>query len=141
MQPTAFSIATVGLGHTTGMPGSIGSTDACHVGMAEDPTNSFNEFETAGMPECIGGTDVCHIGMPNCPHALQPQNSGFKLSMSTQTFNLTANHRQCALHTTTGPPGRWNGKTLVQFDNFATSVRSSCVLQSNAFALLCHNNC
>ena len=104
--------------------------------LVEDPTDSFHEFEVAGMPGCIGSTDACHVGMLNCPHALRLVNNGFKLSMPTRTFNLTCNHRRQILSTTTGHPGRWNDKTLVRFDSFVNDVKNGKVLPSNTFTLL-----
>ena len=103
---------------------------------SEDPTDSFKEFETAGMPGCIGSTDACHVGMLNCPSQLSLHNSGFKMNMPTRTFNLTANHRRRILSTTSGHPGRWNDKTLVRFDEFVTSVKDGRVLPNNVFTLL-----
>ena len=88
-----------------------------------DPTDSFEEFSTAGMPGCIGSTDACHVGMLNCPNQLALHNSGFKMSMTTRTFNLTANHRRQILSTTSGHPGRWNDKTPVWFDDFVMCER------------------
>ena len=103
---------------------------------SEDPTDSFKEFETARMPGCIGSTDACHVGMLNCPSQLSLHNSGFKMNMPTRTFNLTANHRRRILSTTSGHPGRWNDKTLVRFDEFVTSVKDGRVLPNNVFTLL-----
>ena len=57
--------------------------------------------------------------------------------MPTHTLDLTTNCRCCILSTTTGHPGRWSDKTLVRFDDFATSMRSGRVLPTNTFALLC----
>ena len=104
--------------------------------LLEDPTDSFKEFEVAGMPGCVGSMDACHVGMLNCPHALKLHHGGWKLQMPARTFNLTANHRRRILSTTTGHPGRWNDKTLVRFDTFAMGVRTGTVLPNNTFALL-----
>ena len=99
----------------------------------EDPCDSFHEFEIAGMGGCIGNTDVCHLRMLNCHHWIKIHNSGFKMSMPTRTFNLTANHRRRIISTTTGHPGRFNDKTLVRFDKFVMNVKQGKILPSNTF--------
>ena len=91
------------------------------------------------MPGCIGSTDACHVGMLNCHNQLRIRNSGFKMNMPTRTFNLTANHRRKILSTTTGHPGRFNDKTLVRFDKFVMNVKGGKILPKNVFGLLWKN--
>ena len=105
----------------------------------EDPCDCFHEFALAGMAGCLGSTDACHVGMLNCYHQLRIHNSGFKMSMPTRTYNLTANHRRRILFTTTGHPGRWNDKTLVRFDKFVMNVKYGKILSRNIFGLLSRN--
>lgn len=57
------------------------------------------------------------------PPCLLLLNSGFKISMTTRTFDLTCSHRRQILSTTTVHPGRWNEKTLVKLDDFVNGVR------------------
>jgi hypothetical protein len=73
----------------------------------------------AGFPGCIGSTDATHI----------------PLDKVTASYNLTVNHRRQILHTTTGHPGRWNDKTLVQFDSFMADLRDGAFDEMMEFTL------
>ena len=103
--------------------------------------NKFNKFQIAGMPRRIDSTNTCHVWRLDGPHAFWLQNSGFKVSVPTRTYNLTCNHRQQILSSTKGYSGRWNDKTLVWFDELVTDVRTGRVLPLDTFTLLhCHQD-
>jgi hypothetical protein len=58
------------------------------------------------------------------------------LRQTARTYNIVVNHRHCILSTTHGhPPARWNDKTLVHYDKFATGLRRNELLQDVVFVL------
>lgn len=81
------------------------------------------EYRSAGFPGCIGSTDATHIPLEKVSFGLRQAHLGYKMSVTTRTYNLTVNHRRKILHSTTGHPGRWNDKTLVRFDGFMQQLR------------------
>jgi hypothetical protein len=76
------------------------------------------EYRSTGFPGCIGRTDATHIPLEKVSFGLRQAHLGYKMSVTTLSYNLTVNHCQKILHITTGHPGCWNDKTLVRFDGF-----------------------
>ena len=60
---------------------------------------------------------------------------GGKNSYMMHAFNITVNHRRCIISTTRGYLGRWNDKTLVKFDKFASGVQDGTILDDMTFEL------
>jgi hypothetical protein len=56
--------------------------------------------------------------------------------MPRRTYITTVNHRRQILITTGEPPARWNDKTLILFDEFATRIYEGDVLSEVEFDLL-----
>ena len=61
--------------------------------------------------------------------------NGFKISVPTQTYNVTVDHSCCILNTTMGHPGTWNNKTLVLFDELVCKVRNGDIPDNFEFIL------
>jgi hypothetical protein len=98
-------------------------------------TNS-KEYDVAGLPGCLGSQDATHIGMLRCQFRLRQYHNSFKLPMPTRTYNMTVNHRRRILSSTSGHPGRWNDKTLVQYDTLSTDLRDGRKYSDVEFELL-----
>ena len=82
------------------------------------------EYQKAGIPGCLGSTNATHINMDKTNFGVCHAHLGFKSKgTTTQTFNLTVNHRRKIIHSTTGHPGRWNDETLVRFDGLMDQLR------------------
>jgi hypothetical protein len=82
------------------------------------------EYRKAGFHGCIGSTDATHINIDNLSFGVRQAHLGFKSKgITTRTYNLTVNHRQRILHSTTGHPGRCNDKTLIKFDGLIDQLR------------------
>ena len=64
---------------------------------------------------------------------------GGKSNQIARSHNLTCNHRRRILHTTCGHPARWNDKTIVLFDDFATDLRNGNIMGDNSFVLFEHD--
>ena len=75
-------------------------------------------YRSAGFLACIGGSNATHIPLETVSFGLRQAHLGYKMSVTTLSYNLTVNHCQKILHITTGHPGCWNDKTLVRFDGF-----------------------
>jgi hypothetical protein len=104
-----------------------------------DAKKHMSEFAMAGLHGSVGSTDATHIGMEKCHYRLKNHHSGGKLSMPSRTYNLTCNHRRRILSSTRGHPGRWNDKTLVLFDEFVMGIHKGEILQDVEFELLERN--
>ena len=61
---------------------------------------------------------------------------GAKSSLTTRAYQIVVNHRRQILASTVGYPGRWNDKTIVRFDCFATNIHEGKYLGKNEFNLL-----
>eukprot|EP00804_Cyclotella_cryptica_P000426 CCRYP_020668-RA/>CCRYP_020668-RA protein AED:0.19 eAED:0.16 QI:0/-1/0/1/-1/1/1/0/308 len=90
----------------------------------------------AGMSGCVASVDATHIVHEKCTYRLNRLHKGGKSKQTTQTFNLSANHRRCILATTKGHPGSYNDKTLVLFDLFLSDVKHGRIFEDNGFELL-----
>jgi hypothetical protein len=93
------------------------------------------EYEQAGLPGCAGSMDASHVILEKVPHDLKQLHLGFKHSQTARTYNIVVNHRRRILSSTRGHPARWNDKTLVLFDDFATALRNRTVLDDVEFVL------
>ena len=102
---------------------------------AEEAEAHICDFCKAGFPGCVSSTDVTHIALDNCMHKLKHVHKGFKLSLLLRTYNISANHRQCVLHSTNGHLASWNDKTLQRFDTFMEGVKSGERLPDVVFNL------
>jgi hypothetical protein len=78
----------------------------------EEAKKHMGEMSQAGFHGSVGSSDATHVGMEKCSHWLAQAHSGPKLNMPSRTYNITTNHRRRILGTTTGHPARWNDKTL-----------------------------
>ena len=81
------------------------------------------EYEAAGMIGCIGSMDATHILAEKILHDLKQEHTARKLHGTARTYNIVTNHRRKILCTTKGHPARWNDKTLVKYDELATTLR------------------
>ena len=99
----------------------------------------MREFRDAGLPGSPGSMDACHVVMEKCSHRLKQNHLGGKSKLTCRSFNLTSDHRKRILHTTLGHPVRWNDKTIVLFDEFATKLRNGEIMNDNFFELLKEN--
>ena len=102
---------------------------------AEEAKTHMHEMELAGFPGCPGSTDATHIAMDKCYNLLRQIHKGPKLHLPSRTYNLTANHRRCILHTTSGHPSRWTDMTLQRFDKFMLGVRDGSLMGDVVFEL------
>jgi DDE superfamily endonuclease len=104
------------------------------------PTNKEEavspEYHQAGLPGCVGSMDASHIILEKVPQALKQMHLGFKDTHTARTYNIVVNHRRRILSSTRGHPARWNDKTLVLFDDFATALRNGSALDDVEFVLL-----
>ena len=73
-------------------------------------------FRMAGFNGCIGSSDATHVGMLSCPAWTHNMHKGYKLNISSRTYNVTVDHSRKILGSTEGHPATWNDKTLILFD-------------------------
>jgi DDE superfamily endonuclease len=105
------------------------------------PTNSREcrqhsyEYERAGLPGAIGSTDATHIVVERVCERFRQSHIGYKMSHTARTYNITVNHRRQILATTDGHPARWNDKSLIKYDHFATGIKDGILLVDNVFEL------
>lgn len=64
----------------------------------------MSKFKEAGLPGCIGSMDATHVSMDQCSHQLNQANSGPKLDMLAQSYNIITNHHHMILSSTEGHP-------------------------------------
>ena len=95
---------------------------------AEEASAQSHEYAQAGLPGCIGSSDATHIVLEKVEYRLRQSHLGFKSSHTARSYNITVNHRRQILATTTGHPVRWNGKTVVLFDNFIVALNEGTSL-------------
>ena len=105
----------------------------------EEAATHTMEYQIAGLCGAIGSMDSCHVIMEKCSHRLKQNHFGGKSKQTCRSFNLTCNHRRKILHTTSGHPARWNDKTIVLFDDFATDLRNGNIMGDNSFVLFEHD--
>ena len=98
---------------------------------AKEVETHMREYRAAGIPGSPGSMDACHVVMEKCSHRLKQNHLGGKSKLTCRSFNLTSNHRKRILHTTPGHPARWNDKTIVLFDEFATKLRNGEIMNDN----------
>jgi hypothetical protein len=97
------------------------------------------KYTQARFPGCVGSSDCTHIVTNRCQYNLKNNHIGAKSSQTTQTFNLTCNHRRQILHTTNGGPGRWNDQSMVTLDNLVSGIRDGNILDNVTFELFAHD--
>ena len=95
----------------------------------------MHEYTMAGFPGCIGSADATHITLEKCWAKLGNMHKGGKSAHTTRAFNITVNHRRRILYSTKGYPGRWNDKTLVQYDRLLRGIRDGSLLEDLDFKL------
>jgi hypothetical protein len=100
----------------------------------EDCESHGHEFRLAGFNGCIGSSDAARIAVEKCLYRLQNSHLGAKQHLTTQSFNLTTNHRQKILSVTTGMPGR----TVVLFDRFVCGMYEGGTLLFHCFSFFVH---
>ena len=89
---------------------------------AEETSVRIHEYLQAGLPGCIGSSNATHIVLEKVEYRLQQSHLGFRSYHTARSYNITGNHRQQILATTTGHPARWNNKTVVLLDNFIVAL-------------------
>ena len=97
------------------------------------------EYSDAGFPGAVGSTDATHILLERVPNKHRQSHLGFKSTHTARAYNITVNHRQRILATTTGYPARWNDKTLAMFDPFMQGLHEGKVLDDIVFNLYAYN--
>ena len=102
---------------------------------AEDAEAHICEFHKAGFQGCVSSTDATHVSLENCSYRLKHIHKGYKLSLSSRTYNISVNHRRRILHSTSGHPASWNDKTLQHFDTFMEGIKSGESLPELIFIL------
>lgn len=95
----------------------------------------MHEFKEAGFNGCMGSMDATHVKMDRCSNIMQLANKGYKMPFPARTYNTTVNHRRRILSTTRGHPARWNDKTLIRYDDFATALKDGSIMSDNIFEL------
>jgi len=103
---------------------------------AAEAKRHTREMEEAGFHGCLGSMDATHVKIDMCRHSLQQANMGYKMPFTARTYNVTVNHRWRILSSTCGHPSKWNDKTLIRFDPFATKLREGDILDDHIFELL-----
>jgi hypothetical protein len=103
---------------------------------AEELKACEHAYRIAGFPGCIGSTDATHVPLDKVTYSIRQGHLGFKMSVTTRTYNLTVNHKRKILSSTTGHPGRWNDQTLVRFDRFIDQLQSKAFDDIMTFELL-----
>ena len=100
-----------------------------------DVSHHTYEMEKAGFHGCIGSMDATNVKIEMCRAFLAQVHKGFKASFTSRTYNITVNHRRRILSSTSGHPARWNDKTLVRYDQFASGIQNGEVLSDTIFYL------
>ena len=62
------------------------------------------------------------MALNNCAHPLKHIHKGFKLSLPSRTYNISANHWRHILHYASGHPVSLNYKMLQCFDEFMKNI-------------------
>jgi len=94
------------------------------------------EYDAASLAGCIGSMDATHVMCKKVFQCMRNAHIGFKMSQTARTYNLIVNHARRILSTSQGHPGSWNDKTVVLFDNFASRLHDSTILNHFSFSLL-----
>lgn len=81
------------------------------------------EYRIAGFPGCVGSMDATNIECDRISYKFRQDHLSFKMPFCCRSYNITTNHRRRIMSTTHGHPARWNDKTLVKFDSFATGLK------------------
>ena len=82
-----------------------------------------SDYENAGMMGCMGSMDATNIVGERICNDMKQEHTGFKQSSTARTYNIAVTNRHRILSTTNGHPARWNDKTLVRYDELATTLR------------------
>ena len=93
------------------------------------------EYLAAGLPGCVGSMDATHVLFERIPYELHEAHKGFKMASCARTYNIVVNHLRRILSTTKGHPSRWNDKTLVMYDEFASGLKYGELLEDAEFTL------
>ena len=101
----------------------------------EEAKKHMQEFKDAGFNGCLGSMDATHVKMDRCSNLMQLAHKGYKMPFPARTYNTTVNHRRRILSTTRGHPARWNDKTLIRYDDFATALNDGTIMSDNIFEL------
>ena len=107
-----------------------------------DAHNHMREMQIAGFPGCTGSCNAAtRVLIEKRSNRLKNQHTAKKLPGTARTYNVTVNHRQRILSTTTGHPCRWNEKTLILFDKFARGLQNgNNPLNDVEFTALCERD-
>ena len=101
----------------------------------EEARSHMKEMEEAGFHGCVGSMDATNVKIEMCRMWLHHMHIGFKSSFTARTYNITVNHRRRILSSTSGHPARWNDKTIVRYDNFASGIKGGTILNDSVFHL------
>ncbi len=82
------------------------------------------DYELAGFPGCVGGEDTTHVGLQKSYCKLRQYHNSYRLNMPSRTDNITVTHKRRILLTISGHLRRWNDKTLILYDSFATIMKT-----------------
>ena len=89
-----------------------------------DAEQHVRDYQKWGFPGCVSSTDATHIALDNCAHHLRHIHKGFKLSLSSRTYNISVNHPRQILHLTSGHPRSWNNMMLQRFDEVMNYIHA-----------------
>ncbi|KAG7336915.1 DDE superfamily endonuclease [Nitzschia inconspicua] len=82
----------------------------------------IREYEAAGFPGCVGSMDASHVEHQRISFKHRQAHLSFKLPFTSRTYNIVTSHRRKIFSTTDGHPARWNDKTLVRYDDMASTL-------------------
>ncbi|KAG7355367.1 DDE superfamily endonuclease [Nitzschia inconspicua] len=82
----------------------------------------IREYEAAGFPGCVGSMDASHVEHERISFKHRQAHLCFKLPFTSRTYNIVTSHRRMIFSTTDGRPSRWNDKTLVRYDDMASTL-------------------
>jgi hypothetical protein len=101
----------------------------------EEMESHMHEMKLAGMDGGGASTDATNVTIENCRYGSRQPHLGPKGSKTSRTYNASVTHRHRILNTTAGHPSRWNDKTLILFDDFATGLKDGSLLGDYEFFL------
>ncbi len=89
-----------------------------------------------GFAGCIGSSNATHVGLLKCYYKQAQYHNSPKLGIPSRIYYIFVNHQTRILSTTSGNPGQWNNKSIINYDDFAVEMKNGYRCSNMHFNLL-----